>query len=211
MKYGISGIMGCLLVLVSFCASAGTIAEYTADLVVLNSGKVESTTRIFVSGDKMRFDMPAQPGMGAMTTLALKGAKKMYIIMHNGKGYVESPLTEEGLPGVMPMMRDVKVEKSGREKLGAERVQGYDAVKCRLRSSVTMMGKTTKITQLEWVAPEFDIPLRSMQEGTPTSQELRNIKVGQVDASLFVLPAGYKKAKDMQALMMEAMKRGGNK
>jgi len=190
-----------LLLLFPAYAVAGTISEYSADRVFFKNGAVLLTARLHVSGRNMRCDIPAHMGRAAMSTIVRGDAQKIFLILHSNKTYAETAGGKDDIPGGLPVMFGAKMEKSDLVRLGVEQIQGYTAVKYRFLAKYGGKRRGRPRVHLEWVAPEFDLPLRSMLEGEPASQELRNITVGPVPAHVFELPAGYVKVKDVLTLM----------
>ena len=198
----------CLL-LPTYAAVGGTIGEYSADRVFFDGKSVLLTVRLYVSGRNLRCDIPAHLGRAAMSTIVRGDAQKIFLILHSNKTYAETTGDETSIPGGLPVMLGAKMEKSGLTRLGTEQIQGYTTTKCRFLAKYGVRRKGRPRVHLEWAAPEFDLPLRSMLEGEPASQELRNIKVGPVPAHTFDLPAGYVKARDVLTLMKASLRSDG--
>jgi len=182
-------------------AVGGTISEYSADRVFFKGGAVLLTAKVYVSGRNMRCDIPAHMGRAAMSTIVRGDAQKVFLILHSKKTYAETTGDKDVIPGGLPVMLGAKMEKSDLVRLGVEQIQGYTATKYRFLAKYSGKRKGRPRAHLEWVAPEFDLPLRSMLEGEPASQELRDIAAGPVPAHIFELPAGYVKVKDVLTLM----------
>ena len=193
------------LVLPAHAAVGGTIGEYSADRVFFDGKSVLLTARIYVSGRNLRCDVPAHLGRAAMSTIVRGDTQKIFLILHSDRTYAETTGDGDVIPGGLPVMLGAKMEKSGLMRLGTEQIQGYTATKYRFVAKYGGRRNGRPRVHLEWVAPEFDLPLRSMLEGEPASQELRNIKVGPVPAHVFDLPAGYAKAKDVLTLMKASL------
>jgi hypothetical protein len=154
----------------------------------------------------MRCDIPAHPGRAAMSTIVRGEAQKIFLILHSDKSYAETAGDESVIPGGLPAMLGAKMEKSDLTRLGTEQLQGYTVTKYRFWGKYAGKRKGRPRVHLEWVAREFDLPLRSMLEGEPASQELRNIRVGPVPAHIFELPAGYVKVKDVLTIMKASLR-----
>jgi len=204
MKIHIAATWALMIVLCpALTATAGTIREYSADRVFLDGHAVLLTVRMHISGRNMRCDIPAHMDRAAMSTIVRGDERKIFLILHSNKSYAETIGDEDTIPGGIPAMLGAKREKYDITNLGTEHIQGYTATKYRFWTKGKHGGKRKgrPRAHLEWVAPEFDIPLRSMLEAEPATQELRNIRVGPVPAHMFDLPAGYVKIKDALTLM----------
>jgi len=182
-------------------ALGGTISEYSADRVFYHNGGVMLTAKIYVAGSKLRCDIPAHKGRAAMTTIVWGDAQKIFLVLHSNKTYAETVGDASDIPGGLPVMLGAKLQKLDMQPLGTEKIQGYTTTKYRFVGKFVGRGQGRPRAHLEWMAPEFDLPLRSMMEGEPASQELRNITLGAVPAHIFDLPAGYVKVKDIFTLL----------
>lgn len=129
----------------------------------------------------------------------------MYLVAPAKKLYVEMPMTEQRLPGNMPVPPGIKILKDEKTELGKEEVAGYQTTKYRQNLELDVQGQKMTVVSIMWFAPEFDLPLRSEVEGETQRQELRNIKIGAVPAATFDIPSDYKKAKDEQDFMMQVL------
>jgi len=181
-------------------ALGGTVSEYSADRVFFDGNTVLLTAKIHVSGANLRCDIPAHMGRAAMSTIVRGDEKKIFFILHSNKTYAETAGDESLIPGGLPVMFGAKMEKHDVTRMGTEQIQGYTATKYRFLAKYGGRGGRPRI-HLEWVAPEFDLPLRSMLEGEPARQELHNIRVEPVPGQIFEPPAGYAKVKNLLALM----------
>ena len=207
----IVGALSFLLALLGTGSSfAGTIKEYTADMVDVKSEQV--VNRYYIAEKKMRIDtFGAQGGrQGAKTksdqpsgiAIIRLDQKKMYILQED-KTYIEMPITDDKIENAMDMS---KMFMGGTaptrkvENLGTETVSGYKAEKNRITTTIAMMGQKHTTTHTEWIAREFSMPVR-MQEPNGRIMEMRNIKTGAPSASVFEMPAGYKRNTQMEEMM----------
>ena len=188
-----------LVIFFVFCLAvqvfAGSIQEYTADMVDVSSGK--TVQKIAVTPDKIYSEtLSAQGKREAMCILRLD-QRKMFIIMEETKTYMEIPFNKDRFTASDLAMGMVQ---SKQEKVGSETVSGYDSDKFRITSAV--MGKT--VTSYQWVAPEFEpMPIRTETNGK--AQEMRNINPGRPSASMFEVPGGYKRDTNMEQMMKGMM------
>ena len=186
-------------------AQAGTIKEYSADMVDVSSGK--TLQKMYVTEQRIRFDGYGEDGKLEGISIFRIDKGVMYAVQVEGKVYFEIPLdknvksikdfAETGMMGIKP---DIK-----REKEGSETVNGYAAEKFKVTTTVELMGQKNVITHHEWVAPEFDpLPVRAQSEPNGKITEMRNIKEGAPEDSVFEVPEGYQKGPDMTEMMKGA-------
>jgi hypothetical protein len=160
-------------------------------MVDVKSGRVMQ--KIAVMPDKMYSEVFGTSGKREAITILRLDQKKMFMFMEHNKTYLELPFDKDIFTASDLTWGVVEIK---REKLGTETVNGYEATKYRITSKA--MG--TSITLFQWMAPEFDpMPVRS--EGMGITQEMRNIKTGRPDASLFELPKGYTRDKKTEDVM----------
>jgi hypothetical protein len=182
----------------AFPSFAGTVKEYTADMVNVKTGKVMQ--KLAVTPDKLYSESLNDKGKRAGLAIIRLDQKKMYMIMEDEKAYIEMPFNKDKFSVADLSMGMAKVK---REKVGMETVNGYTADKFQI--TATVMGMN--VTSYEWVAPEFEpMPIRTESQGE--IQEMRNIKTGPPPASLFELPSSYKRDTDMENMMKGMMGSG---
>jgi hypothetical protein len=171
-------------------AFAGSIQEYSADMVDVKSGRVAQ--KLAVTPDKIYCEnFNAQGKRDAISILRLD-QKKLFVFLEANKSYMELPFNKDRFTAADLSMGMVQTKQ---EKVGSETVNGYAADKFRI--TVQVMGMTR--TAFQWLAPEFDLPVRTEAEGV--IQEMRNIKAERPDAALFELPKGYKRDAQMEQMM----------
>jgi hypothetical protein len=189
---------GCaLLAGALFCAVAlaGTVKEYSADMVDVKSGKV--TQKISVATDKFYAKSFDASGKDSGLGIVRLDKNVMYAVIEETRSYMEIPISKEQFDAGGFNINAMEVKK---EKVGAETVSGYSAVKYRITAKI--MGQTS--THYEWFAPEFDpMPIRTEMQGV--TQEMRNIAPGPQNAALFDPPKGYKRDKAMEDMMKGMM------
>jgi hypothetical protein len=186
----------CLLVLCfALPAFAGTIPEYTADMVNVKTGKVSQ--KLAVMADRIYSEGFNDQGKREAISIVRLDQRKMYIFMEATKTYMELPFDKDRFTAADLSMGMVQTKQ---EKVGTETVNGYKADK--LQTTVQVMGMTMQTYQ--WMAPEFEpMPIRTEAQGI--IEEMRNIKPGRPDASLFELPKGYKRDAQMEQMMKGIM------
>jgi hypothetical protein len=195
MKTLCKGFVCCIALCLALPALAGSIAEYTADMVNVKTGKV--VQKIAVTPDRIYSESFNDQGKREGISLVRMDQKKMYVFMEVNKSYMELPFDKDRFTAADLNMGAVQTK---REKVGAETVSGYKADK--FRTTVQVMGMTMQTYQ--WMAPEFEpMPIRTEAEGI--IQEMRNIKTGRPDAALFEIPKGYKRNAQMEQMMKGMM------
>jgi hypothetical protein len=122
--------------------------------------------------------------------------RKMYVFIEQTKSYMELPFNKDKFTSSDLSMGVVQAKQ---EKVGEEIVNGYQADKFKITAET--MGITA--TSYQWIAPQFELPVRTETEGVV--QEMRNIKPGRPDSSLFELPKGYKRDTQMENMMKAMM------
>ena len=205
MKTMFKGFVAMCILCFALPALAGSIREYTADMVDVKSGK--AVARYAVTEKKMRAES-LEKGDSSISIIRLDQGK-MYALQDD-KTYLEFPLQGDRIPtpqemGGMMMGGSGPKTRINREKLGTETVSGYEAEKFRVTATIEMMGHKHSSTHLEWIAKEFAIPVRTESDGKVV--EMRNIQIGAPAGSLFEIPAGYTKNAGLED-MMKKMKSG---
>ncbi|MCL2458082.1 MAG: DUF4412 domain-containing protein [Desulfobulbus sp.] len=198
--------LACLLVLcLALPAFAGSIKEYTADMVDVKSGKV--VAKYYVTEKKMRMESFDEEGEGSVSIIRVD-QQMMYALQKN-KTYLTIPFKGDKMPSMMEMP-SLFFEKDGpqfkQEKVGSETVNGYQAEKIRATMTMDIMGQTHTATNYIWMAKEFDIPVRMQDEKKGKVVEMRNINKGAPADSLFEIPAGYRDMSKQMEEMMKSMK-----
>ena len=161
--------------------ATGTLGPYSAEMVEVKSGRV--TQKLAVTRDKTYVEIFDPQGRLLARGIFRADQGKVYTFNELDKSYVEISFD--------PDDRDDEEEK--REKTGAETVNGYKADKFRIT------GRHTG-DNYEWLTAEFGPkPIRTEHKGVV--EEMRNIRIGEPNASLFDIPAGYTNNAMMQEMM----------
>ena len=226
-------VLGCLLVVpVSFsqmpggpppdpCVALGKFltrdTAFTASAKVVVTGKKardnQTMVMLFaVSGGNMRNEMDMtkmsgvrasdldgmkQMGMDKMVILKLADKQAAYIVYPNLQSYCDMPAGRAG-------NSEGKLDKA---ELGADTVEKHPCTKSKL-TFTDKNGQTAEA--LVWEATDmknFPIQYQTVDAGQTTTTTFSDIKMGKPDASLFELPATYKKYGSMQEMMMGNMQR----
>jgi hypothetical protein len=177
----------CVLLFSTRGASAQLFSmPFSADQVVTKDGKT-TTAKVYATPTAMRTE-GVQDGKKYITIL-LYDRKVLWSLMPDEKMYFEMPIPAgaQVAAGMKEMMKGVQVKQ---ESLGSEQVGGYHCDKTRM--TVTWQGVTG--TTIEWAAKELNgFVVKKQDKTTGELTEYKNIRLGPQDASLFELPAGYKK------------------
>ncbi len=180
MKFKFAALFS-LLVLTAPSAFAGkppapSSAEYSADMEMTSNGKPQATGKVFQSGKKQRMEMA---GSISITRL---DKKVMWQLMPKQKSYMEMAIPEQNIPATEK--GDVEMTE-----MGAETVNGVSATKYKVVSKAD--GK--KGESFMWFTKEgIMVKMEGQHEGKTVGSELKNLKIGKQDGSLFEIPDGYK-------------------
>ncbi|MFH1656032.1 MAG: DUF4412 domain-containing protein [Candidatus Omnitrophota bacterium] len=184
----ISFILTVLICLLGF-ATLALASEFTADVVDSNNGKEKS--RIFVKGSKRR------------TETDLRNGEKIIIISDSETGSVYHLRSEQKICtetsreqafSAMDILFGGKLEElnkaSEKKDLGIETINGYVCDKYEIINHVT------KERTIEWCSKKLGYSIKTIYNsphGEVSITELKNIKEGPIDDSLFEVPEDYKK------------------
>ena len=184
--------LACFLVLAfAFPVLAGSVKEYSADMVNVKNGRVMA--KLAVAPGKMYSENFDDDGKRAGSAVIRLDQKKMYVFIEETKSYMELPFDKDEFDASSMSMGAVE---SKQEKVGSETINGYKADKFKVTTKA--MGMTS--TGFQWIAPEFEpMPIRSEEGGVIL--EMRNIKTARPDAALFEIPKGYKRDTQMEEMM----------
>jgi len=175
-----------LLILTYVVANAQTAARpFSADQVKV-MGKRTTTGKVYSDGKAVRIEAQDARGQASITILR-PDQKAVWVLTPASKTYMDMG----GLgKASMDMAKSAEGAKVDRQSLGSEQVGAYHCDKYRVQA--TLEGKV--YTSLEWDAKELDgFPVKRGDEKGGWSQEYQNVKLGPQDASLFEVPADYKK------------------
>jgi hypothetical protein len=188
--------ISCLMVVVSAAAYA---QDFSADMVSTYKQGKPRTTKIYVTGSKMRVETGEENRTGAAiidfasnTELVVMNQQHMYMQMPLHQ-MAESALTfwrpdpSNACPQWQKMaatFKDAKDRIASCRKVGNDVVNGRPAIKYEGTSSD---GKTGNA----WIDPKLRYVIK--WQGANGGMELQNIHEGSQPASLFEPPAGYRK------------------
>jgi len=197
------GIVICLSVIPGL-VFAGPPDNYTANLVM--EGMSMSIAKM---GGKTRSESPMMQGM---VNLHLLDAQKMIMMSSANKTYMEQPLD----PKEAPSLDDprVVIEK---KQIGAETIDGHP---CTKYDSVFYMkdNPSEKYKAVLWEAKDLEGLIIRNETTLPPGKmggaerkvvtELKDVKIGAAQASMFEVPKDYRKVENMMEMMggMDKMK-----
>jgi len=164
---------------VVWCAAGARALQFSADMV---STTREGTVRgkAYVTDNAARIEVP---GVGASITRIDR--KKVIVLMAAGRTYLEQSLD---LKTVASMSEKIEGEVE-RTHLGNEIVDGRATRKYK---AVTDSGDG-RAEMFQWIDDATGIPIKTADVNGEWSVEYKNLKTGPQAASLFEIPAGYKK------------------
>jgi hypothetical protein len=152
-----------------------------------------------VSGPNLPPNAAAQMkalGMDVVVTISTTAKTNIVTIYPNLKAYVSTPLPPDASAMTKP---NVQITK-----LGTDTVAGHSCVKNKV--VVTADGQAHEFTA--WNAPDlnnFPVQISIAEQGMSATMTYQNISFGNVSASAFRPPAGYKSYDSIPELMQAAM------
>ncbi|MEA3493968.1 MAG: DUF4412 domain-containing protein [Candidatus Margulisiibacteriota bacterium] len=180
---GFSLVSVFVMVSILGCAGPSATKEFSADMV-MKFGGMTQRGKIYVANNKWRTDMTVY---GKKATSIIRADKKtVWSLMPGQKTYMEMKYTEDKSRGLTTKMPG----EMNRKKVGSGKVNGVmcDKYKITYKSG----GKSETVYQ--WLSKDM-IPVRTKTADGSWMVEYKNIKRGKQPASVFELPAGYKKFK----------------
>ena len=178
-----------LLTLGSASAYQGKVAEYSADMVMLEGGRVMETLKLHVSWKKVRVDGLTAGPLGRIAPITRKDIGVVWTLYLDKHEYTEKPLAAGRR--TQPDLAGFDFSGYKREHLGRETVFGYPCTKMRIALGNLPNGRP--MDAIVWVADGLELPLRLETMGI--TQENRNLRVGPQPPSLFEIPAGFVKSR----------------
>jgi len=172
--------------------------DFSADMVNLEQGKQNATGKVYVTKDKMRFEMLGQNGHSAImimnfatkTGTVLMPERKMYMEMTAGQ---QGPAAQRTWAFFRPAdaadacsaWQKMATRPGGEcHKIGSEVVNGRSTAEYEVKSADGDVGHV-------WLDSAIVFPVK--WEGKNSKGELQNIKTGAQPSSMFEIPAGYQK------------------
>jgi len=165
------------------CAPGGVTKDYSADSVVKMGGRTLQG-KIYFAGDKWRTEYMAY-GKKAVS-IVRTDKNVVWNLMPGQKTYMEVKLEPQQVRGMTEKMPG-EIE---RKKVGKENVSGIMCDKYKVTFKISEKSQPSSFYQ--WLSSD-KIPVKSSAVDGSWYTLLKNIKKGKQPASLFELPAGYKK------------------
>jgi hypothetical protein len=180
---------------------ANAPTQYSADLVVTRKvgPPTPATLKIYVDGNKRRTE---REGNGGNIIILRGDLSKRYVLTPGNKTYVEAPLDPRMLEAPNDWAKRLGLIH---EKVGTEEINGETCDKYQYSSDpkkTANMPNARPMTGFIWVGQTSHMLVKSENAGS--TAEWKNIKVGQPDASLFELPADYKKLEAGKPFQMQS-------
>lgn len=182
------------IVLMSFITTAvfsglAPASEFSAEIIV-KGGRMSGQGKVWVKGHKMRQEFGEQ--FGKMITIMDLDKGINWVIMPQTKTYITSEVKTKGKsfrPENFTEMQQGQM-KAQIKLVGTEKVNGYKCDKYLITFENKKMG-----TMTQWFAKKLNYPIKMVNKSEAMGDmetELKNIKIGGVNDSLFKIPAGYK-------------------
>lgn len=183
-----------LLILLSTAAATAQVSvpEYSADMI-MHSQHGDTNGKFFFSPTKTRMDMQTQGA--SVSTITDVPAKKVYMIMHERRMYMEHNVNQAGPMSRGPKPPEVRQfdpanpcasrEGTTCKKVGTETVNGRSCEKWEFT-------KGGKLEETEWIDRKLHIPIKAVRDDG-SGFELQNLKEGPQPDSAFAIPSGYQK------------------
>jgi hypothetical protein len=161
-------------------------ADYTADAVAKTEGQPDSTSKIWYTKDKVRVDVSHQGQ--TMSVIMDRPAKKMTVVIPKSKMF-QSEALPEGEANNPIASGTWEVAKAGEET-----VAGVATTKWTVSGKGTD-GRAFKgfiWTSKENIQVKMDGEAEEEGKKVKVTSELKNLKIGPVDAKVFEIPKDYK-------------------
>ncbi len=157
-------------------------AEFSALVITHFHGK-ESRGKIYVKGNRIRQELPSESG--ARIVIYNADTKMAWMLMPERKMYLEVPISEEMIRGLMQVSKD----QSDLKPLGSEKVNGY--ISDKYETVFRMDGG--ELRHHIWIAKKLGTIIKIDSLDKSFSREYREITEGGVPESLLAPPADYHK------------------
>ena len=165
------------LTVLAFLGIAHAAVEFSADMVIVPKGDEPMKGKIFVKADKIRQETTDDDETQIMIIRPDK--KVTWMITPEEKTYMEMPYQSAD-----KTFEEWTAEKEKNAKfLGEETISGMPCKKYEVMED----GEKTIL----WISKQFPFPIKI--EDPEMVMEYKNIKLGELEDSLFELPAGYEK------------------
>ncbi len=194
----IAGLLAAALTALPAGAGEYTGPEFSGDYYFGENGTADQPVgTMHVGRTGMRMNMKSEGQTFA--TLVFWDKSVVYSLMIDQKMYMELPDEQTG--GIADFEGKPCFGYKSAKKLGSETVAGRKTEKWRCTGELkTAPGETASDTTI-WFDWELKFPIRDISD-SGDAFEVRNIKIGRQDASLFKIPPGFKKF-DLSSMMQQ--------
>lgn len=164
-------------------------------------GKLEKMGSVHVGKGGFLMNMKVQGQ--SVSSLIKWDSEIVWSLMHNEKMYMEIPPAQSGWE---PYEAAACAGYKGGKKQGSDTVNGRATEKWRCTGQKTAPQGEQPSDSTIWYDPALQFVIKSADDAGNIF-EVRDIKTGAQSASMFKIPAGYKKF-DMDAMMKQMMQQG---
>lgn len=202
-------ILAALLTSYAIGQSIPKLTPFSADMQLTSGNGQQMNGKMYITPQHMRMDMQGGPrGESIMITTFANQTTDM--LMPQAHMYMEFTADQamamgrrQGVTSNIKPLRDPSNPCASEEGLTCKNL-GVEQVNGRSCDHWQVTDKNGKVTNV-WIDQTLHFPIKSVSG--ETTWELTNIKEGEPDASLFDIPAGYRKM-DMGSMMqgMQGMK-----
>ena len=154
----------------------------------------QGNVQVSDSGFRMNMEVQGQK----ISVLVKWESDIVWSLIHSQKMFMEMPPDQSGMP---PYEAKPCAGYKNGEKQGSETLNGRVTEKWRCTEQTTMLGGEQPSDATVWYDPELEFDLKTADD-TGNVFEIRDVKVGAQDDSMFEVPAGYK-IFDMEAMMLQ--------
>jgi hypothetical protein len=155
------------------------LKQFSADQVMTVGGR-QMNSRLYVDGTNLRTEMIME-GAGNMASI-VNGEKQVIWMLMPGNMYMEKSVASDDDPF---RARRGRVTTATASMVGTEKINGQECDKFRLKGTQQEMYLYTQL--------KTGFPVLMVTGDQSVKIEWKNVKPGPQPASLFQLPAGYKK------------------
>jgi len=173
------------------------LPQFSADTQTSTNGAVVMSGKLYFGGKKVRVDVN---GAGHSNEMIMDMATQTtYMVMPQQKIYMEISSAGQGY-GRGPRMSDLKAYDPNNP------CAGQQGMTCKKLGTETVNGRTCDKwefsgehgSRIAWIDQKLHFPVKTVEGDTVV--EMKNIKEGSQEASLFEIPSGYQKM-DMGNMM----------
>lgn len=166
--------------------------EYSADSS-MESGGISVASKVFHAANRERIE---QETAGVSQTIILRTDKKLaWVLMPEMKMYMETGYDALGGQSYDPQGMDYTLSNEGSETVNGVKTQRYKMIAVG-KDGKRFEGRLWLTT--EGIMMKIDAESKGGKgSGVQVRMELRNLKIGGLDKTLFEVPAGYSKMQDI--------------